>query len=251
MVAERHLDRGAAPSLARVDHVARRTTASRRRSRRPGRATPATRQSISPSAPAPTATSSKRDAVALGERRAQPPGAAVRVAVQLARRRAASASSAAGNGPNGPSFDASLTTALEPELALHLLDRLAGLVRDEPLDGRPEEAVGDLGDGRGHARTVAALTLRVRARDRPLPARARAAADASASRSTSSRSATRSWSASACADGPEFGLILEDDDGLRAGRHAHRACIEVAAQLRRRADERPRRGPRALPGASS
>jgi hypothetical protein len=62
------------------------------------------------------------------------------------------ASRACGNGPYGPSFDASLTYPLEPELALHLLDRLARFVRDEVVDGGLEEAVGDLRERPGHDR---------------------------------------------------------------------------------------------------
>ena len=48
------------------------------------------------------------------------------------------------------------------------------------------------------------------------------------------------------ADATEFGLILEDDDGLQAGRDAHRRD-RARAHVRRRADERPGRGPGALP----
>ena len=56
-------------------------------------------------------------------------GAAVRVAVQLPLDARAIASSAAGNGGNGPFVRGELDDALEPELALDVLDRLARLVR--------------------------------------------------------------------------------------------------------------------------
>ena len=73
----------------------------------------------------------------LGQRGVQPVGAAVRVAVELASARA-SASRAAGNGPNGPSFDASLMTRSSPSSRWHVLDRLSRLygVRALTLGGR-------------------------------------------------------------------------------------------------------------------
>ena len=94
--------------------------------------------------------------MALGERGAEPPDAAVRVAVQLGER-AVERLEGRRNGPNGALVGGELDAAGEAELALDLLDRLARLVRDEALDERSEEALGDLGDGGGHAWTVAAL----------------------------------------------------------------------------------------------
>src|SRR5581483_10026272 len=114
------------------------------------------------------------DAEALGERAAQLPGSSVRVAVQvgdaalerLERRR---------KRPERPLVRRELDTALEPELALHLLDRLAGLVRHEVANRRPEEAVCDPSDGGGHGVDCSRLLFPSLAGNRPLPAGARAA----------------------------------------------------------------------------
>ena len=67
-----------------------------------------------PSAPDAGATCSGEHAVPLGERMAEAVEATVRIAVEVGESRRASASLAAGNGPNGPSFDASLTTSARP-----------------------------------------------------------------------------------------------------------------------------------------
>src|SRR5262249_15481307 len=98
-------------------------------------------------------------AVLLRERRAQPPGAAVGVAVQLGdaagerveRRR---------KGAERALVRGELDAALETELALHLLDRLARLVRNEALHGGPEEALCDARDGRGHGPDCSRLLFR-------------------------------------------------------------------------------------------
>ena len=97
---------------------------------------------MQPSAPAPTQTSLERDAVALGERRVQPVRAAVRVAVQLARR-ARHRLERGRERPERPLVRRELDDALEPELALHVLDRLPRLVRRQRVDARPEERVVD------------------------------------------------------------------------------------------------------------
>ena len=88
------------------------------------------------------------DVVQLGERRPQPPRAAVGVAVQVAclpldrlergRER-----------PERPLVRRELHDPLEPELALHLLDRLPGLVRHQVLHGGLEERVGDRREAHG------------------------------------------------------------------------------------------------------
>ena len=69
---------------------------------------------MQPSAPGPDADLVERDAVPDGERLVQAVDAAVRVAVEVAGGLVSMASSAAGNGGNGPSFEASLTTRSRP-----------------------------------------------------------------------------------------------------------------------------------------
>ena len=99
------------------------------------------------------------------ERRAQAIGAAVGVAVQLvgatldrlARPR---------ERPERPFVRRQLDDALEPELALDLLDRLPRLVRDEVVDGGLEEAVRDLRKRPGHG---AYATARAASRRAPPP----------------------------------------------------------------------------------
>ena len=85
----------------------------------------------------------------LGERRPKPVGATVRVAVQLGRA-PLDRLARLREGAVRALVRGELDDALEPELPLHLLDRLAGLVGDEIVDRRREEAVRDLGEAPGH-----------------------------------------------------------------------------------------------------
>ena len=93
--------------------------------------------SISPSAPDPHRDLLEPYAVPLRQGGAQPVGAAVRVAVQLGggpgerveRRR---------KGPERALVRRELDDAFEAELALHLLDRLAGLVGDQAAERTAE-----------------------------------------------------------------------------------------------------------------
>ena len=97
--------------------------------------------------------------VEVGESGPQPIGATVRVAVQLG--------GAAGDRlerrrerPERTFVRRELDDSLETELTLHLLDRLAGLVRDEIANRCAEEAVGYLGESRGPGRTLLVLPRR-------------------------------------------------------------------------------------------
>ena len=81
------------------------------------------------------------DAVPLGERAAEALRAAVRIAVQL-ERRARDRLVRRRERPVRPLVRGELDDALEPELALDLLDRLARLVRDEPGEGGTDRATG-------------------------------------------------------------------------------------------------------------
>ena len=92
-----------------------------------------------PSAPAPTITSSNATPCALGERRAQRPDAAVGIAVEL-EHAALHRLERGGERRERPLVRGELDDALQPELALHRLDRLARLVRDETVDRGAEEA---------------------------------------------------------------------------------------------------------------
>ena len=88
------------------------------------------------------------DVVQLGERSPQAPRASVRIAVELldaARERLARLR----KRPERPLVGGELDHALEPELALHLLDRLPGLVGHQVPNGRLEERVGDLREAHG------------------------------------------------------------------------------------------------------
>ena len=86
--------------------------------------------------------------MASGERLVQAVGAAVRVAVQVARR-GVERRQRRGKRPERPLVRRELDDALEPELALALLDRFAGLVRRQRGDARPEER--RVGEARAHA----------------------------------------------------------------------------------------------------
>ena len=91
------------------------------------------------------------DVVPLGEGRTQAVGAAVRVPVQvprLARERL----ERLGKRPVRPLVRGELDHPLEPELALHLLDRLPRLVRNEIPHGRLEERIRKLRER--HAATL-------------------------------------------------------------------------------------------------
>src|SRR5207237_5085392 len=89
----------------------------------------------------------------LGEGRPEPVGATVRVAVQLGR--APLDRLARGRErPERAFVRGKLDDALEPELALHLLDRLARLVRNEIVDRGREEAVRNLGEPPSHTQTL-------------------------------------------------------------------------------------------------
>ena len=72
--------------------------------------------------------------------RAQPVGAAVGIAVQL-RARPLDRGDSSGERAVDSFVRRELDDAVEAELALHLLDRFAGLVRDERRQRRPQEAV--------------------------------------------------------------------------------------------------------------
>ena len=111
VVPERHLDRDRA-ELGRVDRVGgeRRPAADDLVARIERRLRQAVDQPVRAGADGDLL---EGDAVALGERGPQPPGAAVGIAVEVGDDRC-SASTAAGNGPNGPSFDASLTHRASP-----------------------------------------------------------------------------------------------------------------------------------------
>ena len=78
------------------------------------------------------------DAVLLGEGAPEAPGAAVRVAVEL-ERRARDRLLRLREGTVRPLVRGELDDALEAELALHLLDRLARLVRNEPRERRADQ----------------------------------------------------------------------------------------------------------------
>ena len=80
------------------------------------------------------------DAVALGQGAAQPVGAAVGVAVQVARV-AGHCFQRRRKRPVRPFVGGELDHSCETELALNLLDRHPGLVRDERRQRRPQEAV--------------------------------------------------------------------------------------------------------------
>src|SRR5207237_7102354 len=79
-------------------------------------------------------------AVPLGERDAEEIPAAVRVAVEL-RRRALHRLERRGEWAERALVGGELDDALESQLALDLLDRLAGLVRDEVPESGVEECV--------------------------------------------------------------------------------------------------------------
>ena len=98
---------------------------------------------MQPSAPAPAQTSSKRDAVPRGERLVQAVGAAVRVAVQLRLDARPSPRARAGNGGNGPSFEASLTTRSRPSSRWTSSTGFPGWygVRPRPRGGRAACAI--------------------------------------------------------------------------------------------------------------
>ena len=80
------------------------------------------------------------DAVARRERSPQPVRASVGIAVQL-RRDTCHRLQRLGEGTVGPFVRRELDDARKPELALHFLDRLAGLVRNERRQLLPQEAV--------------------------------------------------------------------------------------------------------------
>jgi hypothetical protein len=82
--------------------------------------------------------------VALREGPAQAVRAAVRVPVELGRT-ARDRLEGLREGSERPLVRGQLDDALKAELALHLLDRLPRLVRDEVAHRRLEERVGDLG----------------------------------------------------------------------------------------------------------
>src|SRR5439155_11815577 len=88
------------------------------------------------------------DVMSLGERRSQAVGAAVGVAVQLLgapRERLERGR----ERPERALVRRQLDDTLEPELALHLLDRLAGLVGNDVANGRLEERIRDLCERHG------------------------------------------------------------------------------------------------------
>ena len=143
---------------------------------------------MTPSAPAPTTTSSKRDAVPLCERGPQRADAAVRVAVQLARG-ALDRLERRRERRERPLVRGELDDAVEPELALHLLDRLSRLVRDEIRDRAAEEPVTSL------TRLVAGRARFLRQNSSPpaIPASAAAIARDPAVRASGTAAATFSF----------------------------------------------------------
>ena len=92
------------------------------------------------------------DTEPLGQRRAQPVGARVGVAVEIV---GLGLENLAGNreGPEGTLVGGKLGDTGYPELALDLLDRLAGFVRCDRLQGGPDEAPVSTGSF-PHARTL-------------------------------------------------------------------------------------------------
>ena len=115
---------------------------------------------MQPSAPAPTTIFGGRDAVPLGERLVQPIRAAVGVAVQVAGR-ALERLAGGGERPERPFVRRELDDAVEPELALALLDRLPRLVRRQRADARAKERIGDVERAATHAVSVPASPAEV------------------------------------------------------------------------------------------
>ena len=148
MLAQRNLHRHGA-ELRRVDHVAgeRRPAADDLVARVERRLREGVDDPVRPGADRHLLVA---HAEALRQRGAQPPGAAVRVAVQL-RGRALDRLERRRKRPERPLVGGELDAALEPQLPLHLLDRLARLVRNEArTDGRKKlSAISET--GRGHA----------------------------------------------------------------------------------------------------
>ena len=103
------------------------------------------------------------NAVPFGERGAQAVRAAVRVAVQARRRSAADRLERLRERAERPFVRGELDDALEPELALHLLDRLARLVRDDPASAGREKPAGT-SPLRARRRLVRTSCARTRAR---------------------------------------------------------------------------------------
>jgi hypothetical protein len=104
--------------------------------------------------------------VLVGERRAEPVGAAVGVAVQLAGG-ALERLERGWNRPVGPLVRGELDDPLQAELALDLLDRLARFVGDDSADRRREEAVGDLRERHEMRAYWTAQAIRTASRSRP------------------------------------------------------------------------------------
>ena len=143
MVAQRNLPRDCA-DLQRVDGVAR--------ERRPAAHDLVARveRELREIVDHPVGAGSGRDlleadVVQLGQGRPEPPRAAVGIAVQVARL-ALDRLERGRKGPERPLVRRELHDPLEAELALHLLDRLPRLVRNEILHCRLEERVRDLGE---------------------------------------------------------------------------------------------------------
>ena len=125
--------RAAAPSPRRALLGARRsgsseTTASRRRSRRPGRASPGSGCRGSRRRPHPAQTSSNATPCRRASASCEPDVAAVGIAVELASR-SFDRFDRSRERRKRPFVRRELDDPLEAELALHVLDRLAGLVR--------------------------------------------------------------------------------------------------------------------------
>ena len=95
------------------------------------------------SAPAPVITCGRRHPVPLGESVPQMERAAVGIAVERAGVALHGLERSRKRAP-GPLVRGELDDALEPELALYLLLRLARLVRNEPVESRTKEPHGPL-----------------------------------------------------------------------------------------------------------
>ena len=190
----------------------------------------------------------------------QPVGAAVRVAVQLAGA-ARDRLERRGKRPERALVRRELDDALEPELALHLLDGLARLVRAEAVDlGAEERSRASAADcsapGRPYRRRLPNPSRRaeafavgcMRGRARPLPAAARARADG-ADPAAHLRAALPRADRRVPREGRRVRARARDRRRRRARDRDARARRGGARAARRRPDEHRRRGTRALPAA--
>ena len=207
-----------------------------------------------PSAPAPTATSSKAHAVPLCEFARAEADTSRRPGTGSARGRCARAPRARpGTGRTGPSFDASLTTRSSPSS------------RCTSSTGFPGSyGTSSASAGRKKLSAISATARAASARTIPAPGQVAFPGVSenwacSLSRSCCSRPSAiplhifepryKELIGECIADEREFGLVLADEDGRRDDRHARRRR-RGAPGLRRRPAQRARRGPRAVPASS-